>query len=206
MRTQFEHEFWDKNLEYVIGIDEAGRGPIAGPLVVAAVCFPKGYEMDSINDSKQLSEKKRAILYDQIIEDALEYHIEIVDEETVDKENIYRATQNAMTRLAKSFTTCDAVLSDAMPLPDLDCPVNALVKGDALSVTIGAASILAKVTRDTIMIAYDKEYPEYGFAKHKGYPTKMHLEALEKYGVLSIHRRSYGPVQRELQKQLTLEL
>ena len=200
-----EKAFWKDGYTHVLGMDEAGRGPIAGPLVVAGVCFPKGYEHDFIYDSKKLSEKKREELFEVIKKDALYYTIEIVSESFVDEHNIYAATQMTMERIVKECSICDAVLSDAMPLPHIDKPYEALVKGDQKSVSIAAASILAKVTRDHIMYEHDKKYPEYGFKKHKGYPTKAHLEALDKYGVLEIHRRSYGPVAKKLSEQMQFD-
>ena len=200
-----EIAYWNEGLNVVLGIDEAGRGPIAGPLVVAGVCFPKGYEHEFIYDSKKISEKKREELFEVIKKDALYYTIEIVDEAFIDEYNIYRATQKTMERIVYECKVCDAVLSDAMPLPNIDKPYQALVKGDQKSVSIAAASILAKVTRDRIMVEYDKIYPEYGFKKHKGYPTKQHLDALNTYGVLPIHRRSYGPVQRKMSEQMQFD-
>ncbi len=177
----------------IMGIDEAGRGPIAGPLVVAGVIFPVGYNSDMIYDSKKLSEKKREFLYDIIIKDALAYKILIVDEKTIDTLNIYQATKQAMEKIALELNA-NVVLTDAMPLDISNKQVEAIIKGDQKSVNIAAASILAKVTRDRLMLEYDKLYPQYGFAKHKGYPTKQHLLALEEYGACPIHRHSYGPV------------
>lgn len=200
--NEFEKAFWADGKSFVIGLDEAGRGPIAGPLVVAGVVFPKGYDHDAIYDSKKLSEKKREELFDEIKKDALYYKVEIVSEEEVDVHNIYRATQMTMEKIVLECDVCDCVLSDAMPLPAIDLPLESLVKGDQKSVSIAAASILAKVTRDRIMVELDAKYPEYGLKQHKGYPTKKHLEALETYGVLDIHRKSYGPVQRQLSKQM----
>lgn len=206
MRTEnkYEQAWWDEGREAIIGIDEAGRGPIAGPLVVAAVCFPKGYQHEEIYDSKKLSEKKRKALFQDIIKDAREYHIAIIEPRIIDEQNIYRATQNAMQELVDRFRYKDGVLSDAMPLPNCAYEVIPLVKGDQKSVSIAAASILAKVTRDCIMCAYDVLYPQYGFAKHKGYPTKAHIEALHTYGVLDIYRKSYGPVAQMAQMQLDI--
>lgn len=201
-----EKIFWEEGKSFVMGLDEAGRGPIAGPLVVAGVIFPKGYEHDFIYDSKKISEKKREELFEVIKNEALYYKIEIVSEEYVDEHNIYAATQLTMEKIVNECEVCDAVLSDAMPLPHIHKPYEALVKGDQKSVNIAAASILAKVTRDRIMVELDKKYPEYGFAKHKGYPTKAHLEALEKYGVLEIHRKSYGPVAKKLLEQMSFDL
>lgn len=189
-----EHDYWDQN-QSVLGMDEAGRGPIAGPLMVAGVIFPKGYQNALIDDSKKLSEKKREELFKTIIQDALYYQILVVDEKTIDRKNIYRATQEAMMEIANK-TQCDFVLSDAMPLPDIDKPYQAIVKGDQKSLSIAAASILAKVTRDHWMKKLDEMYPQYGLAKHKGYPTKAHIEALNKYGLQDFYRRSYGPVKK----------
>ena len=189
-----EHDYWDQN-QSVLGMDEAGRGPIAGPLMVAGVIFPKGYHNELIDDSKKLSEKKREALFKTIIQDALYYQILVVDEKTIDKKNIYRATQKAMMEITNK-AQCDFVLSDAMPLPDIDKPFQAIVKGDQKSLSIAAASILAKVTRDRWMKKLDEMYPQYGLAKHKGYPTKAHIEALNQYGLQDFYRRSYGPVKK----------
>lgn len=189
-----DNDYWDQN-QSVLGMDEAGRGPIAGPLMVAGVIFPKGYQNALIDDSKKLSEKKREELFKTIIQDALYYQILVVDEKTIDRKNIYRATQDAMMEIANKVQ-CDFVLSDAMPLPDIDKPYQAIVKGDQKSLSIAAASILAKVTRDHWMKKLDEMYPQYGLAKHKGYPTKAHIEALNKYGLQDFYRRSYGPVKK----------
>ena len=203
--NEFETAAWSEN-QLVLGIDEAGRGPIAGPLCVAGVIFPVGYVNPAIYDSKALSEKKREALYDIIMQDALAYEIKIVSEQEIDEKNIYRATQWAMTQIASKMN-CDLVLSDAMPLPEITkCPVHDLVKGDQKSISIAAASILAKVTRDRIMNELDEKYPGYGLAKHKGYPTAAHLKALKELGVLPIHRRSYRPVYEALQQQMSLDL
>ena len=197
--NEYENSYWQDG-RLLVGIDEAGRGPLAGPLVVAGVVFPKGYDSGDIFDSKQLTEKKREQLYDVIIRDALFYDIEIVEPARIDEINILEADREAMTAIALK-APCDVVLTDAMDL-HIDKEVISLIKGDTLSCSIAAGSILAKVTRDRIMYEYDRLYPEYGFARHKGYPTKAHLEALEKYGVLPIHRRSYRPVQEALQPRL----
>lgn len=196
MKTSNEYElaWWNEGRKFIIGIDEAGRGPIAGPLVVAAVCFPKGFEHDEIYDSKKISEKKRKSMFKEIIQCASEYHILIIEPKVIDELNIYRATQKAMEDLVKMFRRCDGVLTDAMPLRLCEKEFIPIVKGDQKSVSIAAASILAKVTRDCIMSAYDVLYPEYGFAKHKGYPTAMHIERLHEYGILPIYRQSYRPV------------
>ena len=201
MKTANEYEklAWEKGLT-VVGIDEAGRGPLAGPLVVAGVVFPRGYDSGEINDSKQLSEKKREQLYDLIIRDALFYQIEIVEPEEIDRINILEADRAAMSRIAMAAPT-DIVLTDAVELY-IKKSVTSLIKGDTLSCSIAAGSILAKVTRDRLMYQYDKLYPEYGFARHKGYGTKAHMEALRKYGACPIHRRSFRPVLDTLQGTL----
>ncbi len=202
--NEYEKAWWSQGKTNVIGLDEAGRGPIAGPLVVAAVMFPAGYHHEEIYDSKKISEKKRRQLFRVIIEAAQAYHIAIVSPKEIDALNIYRATQKAMEDLAQLFPDKDVILTDAMPLPHCPFPVEAIVKGDQKSVSIAAASILAKVTRDCIMRAYDLRFPQYGFAKHKGYPTKAHLEALHRYGLLDIYRKSYGPVAAMVQLQFDL--
>ncbi|MBO4218317.1 MAG: ribonuclease HII [Erysipelotrichaceae bacterium] len=197
--NEYEREYWGKG-QLVVGIDEAGRGPLAGPLVVAGVVFPAGYQSEEIYDSKKLTERKREELFPRIVEDALFYDIEIVDEKTIDELNILEATRQAMSRIAL-MAPCQIVLTDAMKLY-IDKPTIDIVKGDQKSVSIAAGSILAKVTRDHIMYRLDELYPQYGFRNNKGYPTKDHLEALEKYGVLDIHRRSYRPVMEALQGRL----
>ena len=203
--NEFEIQAWE-NGHLVLGIDEAGRGPIAGPLCVAGVVFPYGYQNEDIYDSKALSEKKRESLFDVILKDALSVKILIVSEQEIDEKNIYRATQHAMHQIASELE-CDEVLTDAMPLPDYTKhPVQDLVKGDQKSISIAAASILAKVTRDRIMNELDEKYPGYGFAKHKGYPTAAHVKALNELGVLPVHRRSYRPVYQALHSQMMLDL
>lgn len=205
-RLEYEQKAYLMGKQYVIGLDEAGRGPMAGPLVVGAVIFPKGYENSSINDSKQLSQKKREALYDVIVQDALAYQIEVIDVEQVDELNVYQASKKGMLDAIEHISIKpDYALSDAMPLGDT-IEHEAIIKGDSLSISIAAASILAKVTRDHIMEEYDCIYPQYGFAKHKGYPTKQHKEALIKYGASPIHRRSFKPVRDVLNKQMVLEL
>ena len=195
-----EWDLWTQHSPSV-GLDEAGRGPIAGPLVVAGCQFVSGYKNPEIDDSKKLSEKKCEKLFAQIKDDASWFMILIVSEKEIDQKNIYRATQDAMVVIAKAAPS-DYVLSDAMKLPGIETPYEPIVKGDSKSISIAAASILAKVTRDHIMAELDLMYPEYGFKKHKGYPTRAHLQALDTYGVLPCHRRSYGPVRRKC--ELTL--
>lgn len=203
-RLIFEQQAYDLGKKYIVGLDEAGRGPMAGPLVVGAVIFPRGYYNEKINDSKKLTEKKREELYAVIIQDALAYQIEIIDVESVDRLNVYQASKKGMLDAIQHLSIRpDFALTDAMPLGDAIAH-QAIVKGDAKSLSIGAASILAKVTRDRIMNEYARIYPEYGFEKHKGYPTKQHKEALKKYGVTPIHRRSFQPVIDVLNQQLSL--
>ncbi|WP_075876174.1 ribonuclease HII [Merdibacter massiliensis] len=200
----YEISYWQQGYQHIIGLDEAGRGPIAGPLVVAGVRFAPGFQHDGIYDSKKVSEKKRELLFDEIVQLAGEYHILVVEPAIIDQKNIYAATQDAMQEIVDQFLQKDAVLTDAMPLPHCQLPMEAIVKGDQKSVSIAAASILAKVTRDRIMRKYDELYPQYGFAKHKGYPTKAHIAALHRYGVLDIYRKSYGPVKEMLEPHLDL--
>ena len=197
--NEYEHQAWREN-KLVLGIDEAGRGPLAGPLIAAGVIFPAGYENPEIYDSKALSEKKREELFDVIRRDALQYEIVIVTPEEIDRWNIYRADQKAFALIAEHLPA-DVILTDAMPIPGTEAIP--LVKGDQKSISIAAGSILAKVTRDRIMKEYDALYPQYGFAKNKGYPTKAHLEAIDRYGITEIHRKSYGPVAA---RQLKLDL
>lgn len=193
----YEHEYWNNN-QLIVGIDEAGRGPLAGPLSVAGVVFPLGYENPDIYDSKALSEKKRDALYETIKEDALWFEIIEVSESDIDKYNILEADRRAMKEIALK-APAEIVLSDAMKMA-IDKKVIDLIKGDQKSISIAAASILAKVTRDRIMKEYDEIYPEYGFGKHKGYGTKQHMEAIEKYGITPIHRRSFAPVRFHQEK------
>ena len=171
------------------GCDEAGRGPIAGPVVVAACKMPTGYVIEGINDSKKISPVKRELLYDKILKCA-QYSIAIIDEKTIDEINILQATKRAMSECVCSLNGVDIVLVDAVKL-NLPVKTEAIIKGDALSYNIAAASIIAKVHRDRIMMQMDKEYPQYGFASHKGYGTKAHIEALLKYGPCPIHRRTF---------------
>ncbi len=201
-RLKYENEARVAGYSRILGVDEAGRGPMAGPLVVGGVIFPEDFYDERINDSKKLTEKKREALYDLIIENALAYQIEVLSVEEVDTLNVYEASRTGMKRIVESLEP-DFTLSDAMPLGDI--PHLSIIKGDAKSISIGAASILAKVTRDRIMKEYGKQYPEYGFEKHKGYVTKVHKEALEKYGVTPIHRRSFAPVQKVLNEQLSFD-
>lgn len=190
---KYEKELYKKGIELIAGTDEAGRGPLYGPVVAAAVILPKNYKLEGLNDSKQLSEKKRDKYFEIIKKDAISYGIGIVDAKTIDEINIYEASRKAMLEaISKLSPAPEYVLSDAMPLP-IDNSL-AIIHGDALSLSIAAASVLAKVTRDKIMYDLDKEHPEYGFKDHKGYPTKKHLENLKKYGILENYRLTYKPV------------
>lgn len=203
-RYEYEEKYYQAGYDYIIGLDEAGRGPMAGELVVAGVVFPKGFYDERINDSKQLSAKKREVLYDLIIENALYYDIEIISVADVDRLNVYQASKQGMEKCLELLKKEKMfALTDAMPIyyPDH----LSIIKGDAKSISIAGASILAKVTRDRLMEAYALEYPEYGFEKHKGYVTKAHKEALGKYGVCPIHRKSFGPVQKILSKQMSFD-
>lgn len=187
----YELKHWALN-QKVCGIDEVGRGCIAGPLVVCGLILPKDYDHPVINDSKAISEKKRNELFEEIVNVATSIEIMIINEKTIDEENIYQATKNAMEQII-NLNTADHYLVDAMKV-DTDASVDSIIKGDTLSISIAAASIVAKVVRDQIMLNLDEVYPNYGFKNHKGYPTKMHKEMLDEYGVLDFHRRSYKPV------------
>jgi len=185
----------------ILGIDEAGRGPLAGPCVVAGVILPIGYTHPLINDSKKLSEKQRERCFKDIVTDALWIGVISVLPETIDKRNIYQATKDANIHLI-ALAHADLCLTDAMPIANQPIPVYDFVKGDSRSISIAAASIIAKVCRDKMMRTYDEMYPEYGFKQHKGYPTKAHIEALNRYGITAIHRKSYEPVARLLKPTL----
>ena len=178
---------------YVCGVDEAGRGPLAGPVCAAAVILPIGCEIEGLNDSKKLSEKKREALYDIIIEKAIAYNIAFGTLEEIEEYNILEATYIAMNRAIDGLKTKpDHALIDGNRVPKgIKVPCDTVIKGDAKSFSIAAASILAKVTRDRLLLKYDEQYPQYNFKKHKGYGTKEHYEAINKYGVCEIHRLSF---------------
>lgn len=191
----YEYEAQQEGAAYIAGVDEAGRGPLAGPVVVAAAILPVGLYIPKLNDSKKLSAKVRDELFDIIKDQAIAYSIAVIDEKTIDRDNIYRATVGGMYQaIAGLEPQPQKVLIDAVPLDKLAMPSLSLIKGDAKSASIAAASVLAKVTRDRLMEEYDREYPEYGFARHKGYGTADHMAALKKYGPCPIHRRSFAPV------------
>ena len=186
----FEKEY--SMYSYICGIDEAGRGPLAGPVVAGAVILPKDARILYINDSKKLSEKKREELCDVICSEALGEGIGVVSPERIDEINILQATYEAMREaINKLDITPDILLNDAVTVPEVNIRQVPIIKGDAKSMSIAAASILAKVTRDRMMLEYDAVYPEYGFARHKGYGTKQHTDALVKYGACPIHRRTF---------------
>lgn len=186
----YEKEYSAYN--YICGIDEAGRGPLAGPVVAGAVILPKGKRILYVNDSKKLSEKKRDELFDVIKEEAFSYGIGIVSPERIDEINILQATYEAMRDAVSQLSVKpDILLNDAVTIPGIDIKQIPIIKGDAKSLSIASASILAKVTRDRLMTEYDSLYPEYGFAKHKGYGTKVHIEAIKEYGPCPIHRRTF---------------
>lgn len=189
---EFEKEALNNGYRLVCGVDEAGRGPLAGPVCAAAVILPIDCEIEGLNDSKKLSEKKRDLLYDIIKEKAVAYSIALVDEKTIDEINILQATFKAMREAINSLDPKpDIALIDGNGRPESGIDELPIVKGDARSMSIAAASILAKVTRDRLMLEIDEAYPEYQFKKHKGYGTKLHYEALEKYGASPVHRKTF---------------
>lgn len=189
---EFEYEKQKLGYKYICGVDEAGRGPLAGPVFAAAVILPLDYEIDGINDSKKLSEKKREQLFDEIIEHAIAYSIKSCDNKIIDEINILQATMLAMKNSVESLSIKpDMVYVDGNRLPALNVPAEYVIKGDAKSANIAAASILAKVSRDRFMKEMDAQYPEYCFSKHKGYPTKLHYEKIREYGASNIHRISF---------------
>ena len=188
----YEHICYDEGFEIVCGIDEAGRGPLAGPVCAAAVVLPRDLEIEGLNDSKKLSDKRRRVLFDEITAQAVTYSIAFATDQEIDEINILQATFLAMRRaLAQLSIQPSIALIDGNRETDFGLPVRTIVKGDSLSANIAAASILAKVTRDDFMLEQAKLYPEYGFDIHKGYGTKAHYEALRKYGPCPIHRRTF---------------
>lgn len=189
---EYENKLYEEGNENIAGVDEAGRGPLFGPVVAAAVILPKGIYLEGINDSKKLTEKKREKLYKEIKEKAISYSIGIIDNKVIDKINILEATRLAMKKAIEGLSIKpDHVLIDAEKKVDITSTITAIIKGDSLSQTIAAASIIAKVTRDKMICEYDKQYPEYGLAKHKGYGTRQHTEAIKKYGITDLHRTSF---------------
>ena len=192
MEHMFEYDRQHADCKYICGIDEVGRGPLAGPVVAAAVILPKDCDILYLNDSKQLSEKKREELCDEIIEKAVAYGIGMADEKLIDQINILNADYEAMRIAIRKLTVQpDLLLNDAVKIPEVEIPQVSIIKGDAKSASIAAASIIAKVTRDRLMVSYDEIYPGYGFTKNKGYGSKEHIEALKTLGPCEIHRRSF---------------
>lgn len=190
---EYENKLQEEGYKLIAGIDEAGRGPLAGPVCIAIVIMPLDEDslIEGVNDSKKLSEKKRERLFEEIKQKAIAYHIEFVDEETIDTLNILNATKlGMMTCINTIDTKPDVVLIDAVPI-NSNVKTVSIIKGDSLSYSIACASILAKVSRDRLMLELDKKYPEYGFAKHKGYGTKVHIEALKTHGKSPCHRDSF---------------
>lgn len=197
----YEKELYKKNISLIAGVDEVGRGPLVGPVVAAAVILPKNYELLGLTDSKKLSEKKRDAFYEILQTDAIAIGVGVISAKIIDEVNIYEASKLAMKEaLSNLKIKPEYVLIDAMPL-DLDVDSTSIIHGDALSLSIAAASVIAKVTRDKMMYDLDKIHPEYGFAKHKGYPTKQHLQAIKKYGVLDNYRFSYKPVKNVVEEK-----
>ena len=201
---QYENELYDKGIKYIGGVDEVGRGPLIGPVVASCVVLPKDFVLEGLTDSKKLSEKKRNLFYDYIINNCVAYGIGIVSPEEIDEINIYEASRKAMIiaiNKVREQINLEHVLIDAMPI-NIDIPTNSIIKGDAKSVSIAAASVVAKVTRDKMMYELDKKYPMYSFASHKGYPTKKHIEAIHKYGLIDGYRKTYSPVKEVIDEKI----
>lgn len=201
---KYEKELYSNNIKYIGGVDEVGRGPLIGPVVAACVVLPRNFILEGLTDSKKLSEKKREKYYDYIKENSIAYAVGIVSPEEIDEINIYEASRKAMIiaiNEVRKQINLEHVLIDAMPI-DIDIQTTSIIKGDAKSISIAAASVIAKVTRDRMMYELDEKYPEYGFSKHKGYPTKMHLDAINKYGLIDGYRKSYGPVKKILEREI----
>ena len=198
--------FFEKNLvesgyKYVAGVDEAGRGPLAGPVVAAAVILPEEFSSNQLNDSKKLSSSKREKIYNELmnVDSKVISAFAVIDEVVIDKINILHATHMAMAQASSNLSIEPSfVIIDGMPIKDFPFNNESIIKGDSKSLSIAAASVIAKVERDRIMLNYSKEYPEYKFEKHKGYGTKLHLDALKKFGPCKIHRKSFAPVKKFL--------
>ena len=199
----FDQTFYKDGVEYIVGVDEAGRGPLCGPVVAACCILPKDYFNEHINDSKKLNSKKRDEVYEEIVQNSLDFGVGIVDSKRIDEINIYEATKEAMHLAISSLKhKYDLILTDAMKLENEKVAVVPIIKGDAKCECIAAASIIAKVTRDRMLLEFDKKYPEYDFKSHKGYGTKRHIEAIKKYGVIkNFHRYSYEPIKSLLKNK-----
>ena len=190
----YERDLIKQGITLIAGVDEVGRGPLVGPVVTAAVILPVNYKLEGLTDSKKLTEKKRDKFYDIIMHDAISVGIGMMDAKVIDEVNIYEATKLAMKEAINNLDVKpEHVLIDAMPL-DISIPTTSIIKGDAKSLSIAAASVIAKVTRDRMMYELDKKYPMYNYKKNKGYPTKEHVEAINKYGIIPGYRLTYGPV------------
>lgn len=198
---KYEKELYKQGITLIAGVDEVGRGPLVGPVVTAAVILPKGYVLKGLTDSKKLSEKKRKEFYKIIMKDALSVSLGIKDNRVIDEVNIYEATKLAMYEaIEKLDVVPEHILIDAMKLEKLEIPNTSIIKGDLKSQSIAAASVIAKVTRDSIMYELDAKFPEYGFKNHKGYPTKSHIENVEKYGLLDNYRFTFNPISALIKK------
>lgn len=203
---KYENELRNKNINIIGGVDEVGRGPLIGDVVAACVVLPKDFILEGLTDSKKLSEKKREKFYDIIMNEALAVGIGKVSPKEIDELNIYEATKKAMIiaiNEVKKQINLEHVLVDAMPL-DIDIPTTSIIKGDEKSISIAAASVIAKVTRDRDLYELDKKYPMYDLANNKGYGTKKHIEALKEYGITPYHRISYSPVRENKNKKVTI--
>lgn len=199
---EYEKKLYEKGIKLIAGVDEVGRGPLVGPVVAAAVILPLNYELPGLTDSKKLSKKKRELFYDILMKDAIAIGIGEVSAKEIDEINIYEASRKAMILAINNLNIKpEHILSDAMPL-NLDIPVTPIIHGDLLSLSISASSVIAKVTRDKMMDDLHEKYPEYFFNKHKGYPTKLHLEMLKKYGPLENYRFTYKPVRDLILKEV----
>ena len=191
---RYERKLKNEGIKLIAGVDEVGRGPLVGPVVAAFVILPDNFNLEGLTDSKKLSEKKREEFYDLIMEQAISVGVGVISEKIIDEINIYEATKLAMKEaITKCKKTPEHILIDAMPL-DIEIPTTSIIKGDLKSITISAASVIAKVTRDRMLVELDKKYPMYDFKNNKGYPTKKHIEAIKKYGIIEEHRKSYEPV------------
>ena len=191
---EYENELIENGVKLIAGVDEVGRGPLVGPVVAACVILPLNYQLEGLNDSKKLTAKKREMYYEIIRTDALSIGVAIISEKTIDEVNIYEATKLAMKdAISKCHIKPEHVLIDAMKL-DIDIPTTSIIKGDAKSLSIAAASVIAKVERDRMLDELDIKYPMYDFKNNKGYPTKKHVEAIYKYGIIKEHRKTFSPV------------
>ena len=196
----YERELIKQGITLIGGIDEVGRGPLVGPVVAACVILPLNYQLEGLTDSKKLSEKKREQFYEILKKEALSIGVGIISAEKIDEVNIYEATKLAMQDAIKNCALKpEYLLIDAMKL-DTSIPSNSIIKGDSKSLSIAAASVIAKVTRDRMLVELDKKYPMYDFKHNKGYPTKKHLEAINQYGIIDLHRKSYAPVKEYLER------